>query len=135
MAPPGRAPPMHARRSPAAALLLLLLTLAACTHGGGGSGSLASFATNGAAPVPTASTTGATSAPQAPAPDDGTIPVILVHGITGDPSNFAPVLERLAPGRHVVPALYAKEADALQPGDLAPDAIVAMGYYRDSASD
>lgn len=72
--------------------------------------------------------------PPSVAADDGTVPVILVHGITGDPSNFGPLLDRLAPGRTIVSALYAKEADALAPGSLPRDAIVAFGYYRESAS-
>ena len=119
---------MHARRLPAAGILLL----AACAHGGGGGGGGL-----GASIAPsTSGTTTPPSSPPAPtSPDDGTVPVVLIHGITGDTDNFAPLLDRLAPGRTVVRSLYAAEADALAPNSLPPDAVVSCGYYRERASD
>jgi pimeloyl-ACP methyl ester carboxylesterase len=115
---------MLARRLPAAGILLL----AACSHGGGEGGG---FPSTTIAP----STSHATTTPPALAPDAGTVPIVLIHGITGDPSNFGPLMDRLTPGRTVVRALYAAEADALAPNSLPPDAVVACGYYREHASD
>jgi pimeloyl-ACP methyl ester carboxylesterase len=129
---------MHARgRTSLAAALVLPLVLAGCTHGGsGGSGAGSTVANATSGSTPTQVTSGSlTALTTALAADDGTVPVILVHGITGDPSNFAPLLDRLAPGRSEVRALYAAEADALKPGDLKPDVIVAFGFYRDSVND
>lgn len=62
-----------------------------------------------------------------------TVPVILVHGINSRPGDFGSICSALAPGRAVVRELFAREADALQPGSLSPDVVAAVGYYKETA--
>ncbi|MEZ0228652.1 MAG: esterase/lipase family protein, partial [Planctomycetota bacterium] len=77
--------------------------------------------------------------PSSPAPPPVTaapevVPLVLVHGITGSPAVFDAFLALYGPGRHVVPAIYAQEADALQPGSLPLSVVVSAGYYQESAT-
>jgi pimeloyl-ACP methyl ester carboxylesterase len=62
------------------------------------------------------------------------VPVILLHGLGGSPLGLEVLCRRLEAGRTVVHEFYVDDADALQPGDLPPDAVVDFGYYQHSAA-
>lgn len=116
------------------AALVVGLVLTGCSPGGK-SGSLA-VATSAAVTTSTTATTRApVTRPAVPllrAPE--VVPLVLVHGITAEPDVWEPFLELYGPGRVVVPALHAREADQLGAGTLPRSVVVAAGYYRESAA-
>lgn len=93
----------------------------------------------GALPTSSAGTTSAraTRAPAttpAPLSAPQVLPLILIHGHGGDFSDWDGFIARYGKGRVVVPALYAADADVLQPGALPKSCVIDCDYYRDSAT-
>ncbi len=126
-------------RALGAALSLAALGACSSSKGGGGGAWSASTtapatnATSATATVSSGTTSPVTSASQAvPAPDDGTVPVIVLHGFGGSPQGLWDLLDRIGTGRPVVQQMYDDDALALQPGDLPPDVVVDFGYYQAS---
>jgi pimeloyl-ACP methyl ester carboxylesterase len=104
---------------------LATIALAGCSHGSGSSGGGSPSTT---APASTSNQPAAVAAPLV-------LPVVCVHGITADPVDFVPFQGLYGPGRAIVPALYAAEADQLKPGDLPLASVVSAGYYQESVND
>ncbi len=121
-----------------AAVSLVVSSVAACSsRSSGGGGSFASTvapstSTTSPATTPTSTAPATSSVAAQPAPD--VIPLVCIHGITGDPTKFDRLLELYGQGRARVPALYAAEADQLKPGDLPRNVVVSAGYYQESAT-
>jgi hypothetical protein len=107
------------------------------------SASVVSFAASGCSRSPSsgflvASTTSpvvSATSPPPPVPALTIYPLVVVHGIDGDPSTMAVFGALQGEGRAIVPALYAAEADQLQPGSLPVSCVVGAGYYKESVSD
>ncbi len=110
-----------------ASISLLLLGCGSRSSSGG-------FSTgSGTAPGSVANAPAAPPTPPLKAPP--VYPLVVVNGITGDPSDQAVFIANQGEGRAIVPALCAVEADQLQPGALPVSCIVAVDYYRERASD
>jgi hypothetical protein len=106
------------------------LLVLGCGHSPSGGGFLATTTTPGSV------TSGTTTPPKVtPLAAPAVYPLILVHGIAGDPSDFAVFESLMGEGRVVVPELYAFEADQLKAGTLPASCIVGAGYYKERTTD
>ncbi|HVY61672.1 MAG TPA: hypothetical protein VHF22_08465, partial [Planctomycetota bacterium] len=121
---------------------VLVLALAGC-GGAGGSGSGASTsgasaaggATGGSTGTSAGGSTGTSSGAAVVAGDEAVYPLVLVHGISGDPSDWTRMMDGLEPGRAVVRAAYADELAALAPGSIPRASVFAIEYYRRRSTD
>lgn len=134
----------------ASALLLVGLAAMGCSSGSGGGSGQASSAPGSTATPTSSSTTGSTKTGSTGSTGSVTstttstgipagaqaaplcVPVIVIHGHTGNTAGLLPFVNAYGRGRTVIPEIYAAEADALKAGSLPLATIVNAGYYKDS---
>ncbi|MBI3722392.1 hypothetical protein HY251_00325, partial [bacterium] len=67
--------------------------------------------------------------------DENVLPVVLVHGMSGDPLAWGPILDPLERGRTVFRECYADDLAELAPGSVSRSSVFAIGYYKRRQSD
>jgi pimeloyl-ACP methyl ester carboxylesterase len=112
--------------------LALAVVLAAGLAVGCGSksGGALGAGTTGASTASTSSVP--SSAPAAPGLD--VVPLIIAHGIDGEPAELFPLCDLLGQGRTVLREVYVDDTAALATNSLPQDLVVNFGYYKTSST-
>lgn len=59
-------------------------------------------------------------------------PVVFVHGVHGDPSDWQPLLERLHRGRAFYKSVYAGDSDQFETDSISKASLFNFGLYRET---
>ncbi len=107
--------------------LLLLTAVSGCSHHGGGGATAATS---------TAALPASTRSPAAATGEEDVRPLVLVHGISGSPDNWDPiVVDGLARGRAVFRDAYADDIAMIPSASVSRSSVWAVGYYKKRAAD
>lgn len=60
-------------------------------------------------------------------------PVVFVHGVHGDPTDWQPLLERLHRGRAFYKSVYAGDSDQFETDSISEASFFNFGLYRETA--